>query len=186
MREIEFYLNSDRYRLIGTRQAGLTLDVNENGASFSTNALLKARACATQTDLPVLADDSGLVVDALGGEPGVYSARFAGENATYLENNLLLLEKLRSVPDEQRTAHFITVFCLLGKTGEIFFEGRTEGIILKGMCGSNGFGYDPLFYLPELKKTYAEMDISEKNLYSHRGKALRKLAAYLNNLSLQQ
>jgi XTP/dITP diphosphohydrolase len=177
--EIQHFLGLDRYRLITPQQAGINIVVEENGATFSDNARLKAKAFAAKTNLPVLADDSGLVVDALDGAPGVYSARFAGEFATYLENNLLLLDRLSSTPAEKRTAHFITVFCLLDGKGEFLFEGRTDGLILKNMTGSNGFGYDPLFYIPALGKTYAEMDITEKNQYSHRGQALKKLAAFL-------
>jgi XTP/dITP diphosphohydrolase len=147
----------------------------ETGMTFEDNAILKAAAVATQTGLPALADDSGLEVDALQGEPGVYSARFGGRT-TPLERNLYLLERLRDVPLQERTARFVAVLALAYPDGNLeLFRGETEGWILEAPRGEGGFGYDPLFFVPEAEKTFAEMTPEEKARYSHRGKALRAL-----------
>ncbi len=147
----------------------------ETGMSFEDNAMLKAAAAAKQTGLPSLADDSGLEVDALGGEPGVYSARFGGFKRD-VERNLYLLERLKGVPLEERTARFVAVLVLAYPDGHLeVYRGETEGLILEAPRGHLGFGYDPLFFVPEAGRTFAEMLPDEKARYSHRGKAIRAL-----------
>lgn len=147
----------------------------EEGATFLDNALLKAAYVAKATDLPALADDSGLVVPALGGEPGVYSARYGGK-ATDRERNVYLLERMRGLKGEERRAYFVAVLVLAYPDGHAeSYEGRVEGVILEAPRGEGGFGYDPLFFLPQAGKTFAEMTLEEKARYSHRGRALEAL-----------
>ncbi len=155
-------------------------EIVEDGFTFEENARKKAENLFLWTGLPVLADDSGLEVDALGGRPGVYSARFAGEQASDEENNEKLLEALRDVPFEQRTARFHCVLVLMCREERVITaEGFCEGVILTAPRGTGGFGYDPLFYLPSYGKTMAELKPDEKNRISHRGQALRKLADHM-------
>ena len=147
----------------------------ETGTTFEDNALMKAAFVAQKTAIPALADDSGLVVDALGGEPGVYSARYGGRTSDR-DRNVYLLERLRGVPREKRTARFVAVLTLAYPDGHVeSYRGEVEGLILEAPRGEGGFGYDPLFYLPEVGKTFAEMTPEEKARYSHRGRALEKL-----------
>ncbi|MGQ9736033.1 MAG: RdgB/HAM1 family non-canonical purine NTP pyrophosphatase [Thermaceae bacterium] len=147
----------------------------EEGMTFEDNALLKAAYAARHTGLPALADDSGLVVPALGGEPGVYSARYGGKT-TDKERNLYLLERMRGLSGEERRARFVAVLVLAFPDGHAeAYRGEVEGYILEAPRGEGGFGYDPLFYLPGVGKTFAEMSPEEKALHSHRGKALRAL-----------
>jgi XTP/dITP diphosphohydrolase len=156
-------------------------EVEETGATFRENAALKAEAIRDATGLPALADDSGICVDALDGAPGVRSARFAGERASDEQNNRLLLEKLADVPDGERTGRFACCLALAAPGEEtIYFDGTVEGTILHKPRGEEGFGYDPVFYSPELGKAFAEGTRDEKNEVSHRGRALRKLRAYLS------
>ncbi len=156
---------------------GITCDVEETGKTFAENAYIKASAIARFTDMAVLADDSGLSVDALGGSPGVYSARFAGENATDDQNVSKLLSELSGVAEEKRTARFLCAMCLLfpdGRKIETLGE-SCPGIILTEKRGEHGFGYDPVFYAPDFGKTFAEMTMEEKNQVSHRKAALSAL-----------
>lgn len=147
----------------------------EDGATFEDNAMLKAAFACRQTGLLTLADDSGLEVDALEGEPGVYSARFGGRKSD-LERNIYLLERLKGVPAEKRTARFVAVLAVAHPQGFMqIFRGVTEGLILEAPRGDQGFGYDPLFFVPEAGKTFAEMSLEEKAHHSHRGKALAAL-----------
>ncbi len=147
----------------------------EEGHTFLDNALLKAAYVAKATGLPALADDSGLVVPALGGEPGVHSARYGGR-ATDRERNVFLLERMRDLKGEARRARFVAVLALAYPDGHAeAYEGEVEGLILEAPRGEGGFGYDPLFWVPEAGKTFAEMTLEEKARYSHRGKALRAL-----------
>ena len=157
-------------------------DVEETGETFEENALIKAMAYYDLVHLPVFADDSGLRVDALNGMPGVYSARYAGEDVTYLDNNKKLLKELYNIPDEQRTAEFVSTICYLDESGPRYFTGITKGIITREFKGDKGFGYDPVFYLPEIGKTYAELTMQEKNRISHRGKALAQFKTFLEKL----
>ncbi|MDP2690315.1 MAG: RdgB/HAM1 family non-canonical purine NTP pyrophosphatase, partial [Deltaproteobacteria bacterium] len=152
----------------------------EQGATFEENALAKARFVSMRSNLPALADDSGLEVDCLGGRPGVYSARYAGAGATDEENYLKLLKELEGVPEGKRGARFRSVVAFVSPGGaEATFDGVFEGVIAKAPRGSGGFGYDPVFFVPEAEKTAAEMSEEEKNAISHRGKALKKLKNWL-------
>jgi XTP/dITP diphosphohydrolase len=181
-------------RLLGERAARLrlvTIDeiapearLVEDGDTFEANALAKARQAAAATGLAAIADDSGLEVDALGGAPGVYSARYAGEPSNDLRNNQKLLDALRSVPSEQRTARFRCVAAYVDPARgiEIARAGACDGEILTAPRGALGFGYDPLFLVPRLGKTMAELPIDEKNQLSHRAAAFRALAAALVDL----
>ncbi len=158
-------------------------DVVEDGATFRENALKKSRAIAAHTGLPALADDSGLEVDALNGEPGVYSARYAGEGASDRDRNLLVLDRMRDVPDEKRAARFRCVIAITLPSGEEHVaDGVCEGIIARSLSGDGGFGYDPIFFLPEFGKTMAEISVEEKNRISHRGRALDRAAEIIAGL----
>lgn len=158
-------------------------EVEEDGETFIANAVKKARAAAEFTGELVLADDSGLEVDALDGAPGVYSARFAGEPKSDAANNRKLLALLEGVPPEKRTGRFRCVIAIVEPTGQVHTaEGFCEGYILEELKGEGGFGYDPLFYIPQYKQTFAEIDIKNKNAISHRGQALSKAVEILNHL----
>ena len=151
-------------------------EVEEDGESFEANAIKKARSAAIFTGKPVLADDSGLAVDCLGGRPGVYSARFAGAGATDAENNALLLKELSGVPAEGRTAAFHCVIALCHPDGSCrTFDGSLPGVILEAPRGDGGFGYDPLFLVPEYGQTFSELPMEIKNAISHRGRAMQML-----------
>lgn len=155
----------------------------EDGKTFEENAIKKAKTILKFSGKPSLADDSGLEVEKLGGLPGVYSSRFAGEKVSYLENNKKLLNLLKGVPFPERKACFRCVIALALSDEKIFVsEGKLEGYILEEMRGENGFGYDPLFYLPTLGKTLAEISPSEKNKISHRALALRKMKEIIASL----
>ena len=156
------------------KEAGIFVDIQENGSTYEGNALIKARAVAAESvgDI-VLADDSGLEIDSLGGEPGVYSARYMGEDTPYSVKNANLIERLNGVPDEKRTARFVCAIAAVLPDGrELTTRAAIEGRIGYEEKGSGGFGYDPIFYVSELHKTTAELTGEEKNLVSHRGKAL--------------
>lgn len=162
-------------------------EVEESGLTFVENALLKARHAACYSKMPVIADDSGLAVDALNGEPGIYSARYAGTGANDKDNNAKLLLKLAGVPAEERTARFICVLVMLEHADDpvpIIAQGIWEGRILFHPQGANGFGYDPLFWVPDLDCSSAELAPEVKNSLSHRGKALRQLVFLLNEQRL--
>lgn len=166
--------------LVTLGDVGIPEDVEENGATFDENARLKALAYARKSGLLTLADDSGLEVDALGGEPGVHSKRYAGENKTDAERNAFLLEKLRNVPASQRTARFRCVIAIATPAGQVWESaGTCEGEILFAPRGSHGFGYDPIFYFPELHATMAELPTPVKNQVSHRARAARGARAIL-------
>jgi XTP/dITP diphosphohydrolase len=151
-------------------------EVDEDGKSFLENALKKAQIVSGCTGEIVLADDSGLQVDILGGEPGIYSSRYAGENATDAENNKKLLAKLKGIPLENRSASFCCVLVLYRTDGSYdYFEGKWRGQIIDEPRGSNGFGYDPIFMVPDLKMTAAELPAEIKNKISHRGRAFAQL-----------
>jgi XTP/dITP diphosphohydrolase len=153
---------------------GPTPPIEEDGETFEDNAVKKARFVSKILGLPALADDSGLMVKVLGGEPGVRSARYAGENATDEENNAKLLGELGN--EEDRHAAFVCVVAIAVPWGPaLLYEGRCQGVITKEQLGTKGFGYDPVFYYPPLKKTFAQLSTSEKNRVSHRGQALRQL-----------
>ncbi|MGI6712172.1 MAG: XTP/dITP diphosphatase [Bacillota bacterium] len=155
----------------------------ENGRTFRENALIKAAAVASSTGMVALGDDSGLEVDYLDGSPGVYSARFSGEEANDQKNNEKLLGLMSGVPEAMRRARFRCVIAIVNPWGETHFcEGVCEGIIASEPAGNNGFGYDPLFWLPQYKKTMAQLSMEEKNLISHRSQAFKKALVILEKL----
>ena len=171
-----------QFKLYSLRDIQLDLDVEETGTTFRENAELKALAYAHASNMLSLADDSGLEIDALGGAPGVYSARFAGPDATYEERFRLIFAQLRDVPMAQRTARFRCVISLMEPSGYLrSVEGVIEGLITEEPHGNNGFGYDPIFLVPELGKTTAELAAEEKNRISHRGRAARQARSLLEH-----
>ena len=162
--------------VLSEEDVGLDLDVEETGTTFEENSLLKAQAVTKASGLPAIADDSGLVVDALDGAPGVYSHRF-GNQPDDLSRCRYLLDRLRDTDEEDCTARFVSVItCLFPDGRKIVARGVCEGVIIREMRGSNGFGYDPVFYLPQFGRTFAELTAEEKNDVSHRGNALRIFA----------
>lgn len=176
LKEIRMILADVDVEVISLKEAGIVLDVEENGGTFAENAMIKARACAQNTDLIVLADDSGLEIDHLNKEPGIYSARYMGEDTSYHVKNQNLISRLEGVPDEMRTARFVCAVAAVMPDGrEKVVEGSIEGRIGYEEKGKNGFGYDPIFYLPEYGCTSAEMAPEQKNTISHRGRALEKM-----------
>lgn len=177
--ELERILRPLGIRVLTADEAEVVLtDVEETGTTFEENAELKAMSGCRESGMPCIADDSGLMVDALNGEPGVYSARYAGEHGNDERNNAKLLENLKDVPAAQRTAKFVSAVCCVFPDGrKLMVRGECAGIIGYEKRGENGFGYDPLFYVGE--KTFAELSAAEKDSLSHRGNALRKLAAQL-------
>lgn len=181
LREFNAMLADLGIECVRQSELGVT-DADETGLTFVENALLKARHAAKLTGLPALADDSGIVVDALGGAPGLYSARYAGEHGDDAANNTKLLDALKAVPDAQRSARFYCCIVYLRHAEDqlpVIAEASWEGRILHGLQGANGFGYDPLFYVPTHGCSSAELPPAEKNRISHRGQALRKLHALL-------
>ncbi len=169
------------FDIITQEEAEIDLEVEETGTTFKENAMLKAKAIFEMSGLPALADDSGLEVFALGGEPGVYSARYGGEGLDDRGRLNLVLEKMKDVEDELRGAQFVCSIVLITKDKVYEAEGICEGVLLREPKGENGFGYDPIFYVPEMGKTTAEMSAEEKNSISHRGRALRQLEELLKN-----
>ena len=159
-------------------------EVEETGTTFKENALLKAHAIAKATGLPAIGDDTGLEVDALGGAPGIFSARYSGENCTYEDNVKKLLRELSDIADDRRTARFKTVAVYVHKETELSAEGVVEGVITEKAEGVGGFGYDPVFSVLDMKKTYAQLADEEKNRVSHRGKAIRSLIEKLRENGL--
>ena len=182
LEEYRAILSDVPFRLLSLTDVQLGLDVEEAGTTFAENAELKALAYAQAEDLLSLADDSGLEIDALGGAPGVYSARFAGSDASYEERFRLILERLKGLPVEQRTARFRCAITLAEPSGYYrTVEGVLEGVIADAHRGENGFGYDPIFLVPELGKTTAELTPDQKNRISHRGRAAQLARALLKN-----
>ncbi|MCM1193919.1 MAG: XTP/dITP diphosphatase [Butyrivibrio sp.] len=175
MREVRMILADLGLEIVSMKEAGVVTDIEENGATYEENALIKARAVAACTgDTIVLADDSGLEVDYLNREPGVLSARYMGEDTPYSVKNADIISRLEGVSDEKRTARFVCAIAAVLPGGrELTTRAAIEGRIGYEEKGEGGFGYDPIFYVPELKKTTAELTGEEKNLVSHRGKALR-------------
>ena len=173
VKEIKEILKDFPIEVVSMKEMGITADIEENGATFEENSLIKARALVKLTGLPALADDSGLEVDYLNGEPGIYSARYLGRDTDYDYKNNYIIDKLSGAKGEERSARFVCVISLVLPDGREFVErGVVEGLIGYEQKGENGFGYDPIFYLPEYGKTSAELPPEEKNRISHRGKAL--------------
>ncbi|MEE8885948.1 MAG: RdgB/HAM1 family non-canonical purine NTP pyrophosphatase [Eubacteriales bacterium] len=187
MREIREILGGSDKRILSMREAGIESDPEENGKTFEDNALIKARAVHAvlpdqYKDAIVLADDSGLVVDAMDGMPGVYSARWMGRDTSYHEKNAKIIENLKDVPVEKRTARFVDAIAAVLPDGrEMTVRGTIEGKIGYEERGENGFGYDPIFMLPDMSMSTAELAPEEKNKISHRGKALRAMAEKLHS-----
>ena len=176
MREVRLILQDLGFPVLSMKEAGVSLDIEENGTTFAENAMIKARAVWEKTGGIVLADDSGLVVDYLGGEPGVYSARYLGEDTSYEIKNQAIIDRLADAKEEERTARFLSaIAAVLPDGSELVTKGTVEGLIAHEPAGNGGFGYDPIFYLPEYGVTSAEIPIEKKNEISHRGKALEAM-----------
>lgn len=173
IREFQEILGNLGYEVVSMHDEGIDVEVEETGSTFIENALIKARAVSLLCDYAVIADDSGLCVDALDGAPGIYSARFAGEEATDYDRNVKLLEVMENEND--RKARYVAAIAFISPEGEeITTEGTIEGEILREEHGTGGFGYDPLFWCTEIKKCFGEATPDEKNAVSHRGRALKK------------
>lgn len=182
VREINQLLSDQQIQVVPQKEFGIG-DIEETGLTFVENAILKARNAAKESGLAAIADDSGLEVDALKGAPGIYSARFAGNDCNDQDNNIKLLESLKDIPEQERTARFQCVMIYLRHEEDptpIICQGTWEGRILQTPSGENGFGYDPLFFVPERNCSSAELPAATKNQLSHRGQALRKLLAALS------
>ena len=185
IREFKKMLEPLGYTVLSQSEAGINIEVEETGTTFKENATLKAEAIYNLTHTSVLADDSGLEVEFLNGEPGVYSARYMGEDTSYDIKNQNIIDRLEGVPDEERTARFVCAMAAVFPDGtEKTFVRNMEGRIGYEIAGENGFGYDPIFYLPEFGCTSAELSPDQKNEVSHRGKALREMRRKLEELKL--
>ena len=174
VKEIQMIMADTGMEVVSMKEAGITIDIEEDGKTYEENAMIKARAVAAHTGDIVMADDSGLEIDYLDKEPGIYSARYMGEDTPYSVKNANLIERLAGVPDEQRTARFVCAIAAVMPDGaELTTRATIEGRIDYEEKGSHGFGYDPIFYVPQFGKTTAELTEEEKNQVSHRGKALQ-------------
>ncbi|MCU6734898.1 XTP/dITP diphosphatase [Diplocloster agilis] len=183
MKEIREILKDLNVPVLSMKDAGIHVDIVEDGDTFEENAVIKARTIMQLTGQLVLADDSGLEVDYLNKEPGVYSARYAGEHTSYHIKNRMIVDRLNGVPDEKRTARFVCVIAAAFPDGTILTtRAAMEGRIGYEEKGVNGFGYDPIFYLPEYGCTSSELTMEQKNECSHRGKALRQMKEKLKDL----
>ena len=183
MKEIRMILADLGVPVLSMKEAGVSADIVEDGKTFEENAAIKAETIRDLTGAIVLADDSGLEIDYLGGEPGIYSARYMGEDTSYDIKNQNLLDRLEGVPDEKRTARFVCAICAALPDGrKLTTRGTIEGIIGHGISGENGFGYDPIFWLPEYGCSTAELSPEKKNELSHRGKALRAIKEQLREI----
>ena len=183
VREVKDILADLNMEVLSMKEAGVTSEAEENGTTFAENAVIKARDIAERVeDAIVMADDSGLVVDALNGEPGIYSARYLGEDTSYRIKNANIIQRLDGVPVEERTARFACAIAAVLPNGEVLTtEGTIEGYIGYEERGEGGFGYDPIFMVPELDRSTAELTAEEKNAISHRGKALEAMKLQLQN-----
>lgn len=183
IKEIRAIFGDRVEEVLTMKEAGIDIDIEENGTTFLENALIKARSVAAHCDAIVMADDSGLVIDALNGEPGVYSARYLGRDTSYHEKNQNLIERLAGKEGEERSARFVCAIAAVMPDGREFTSEKTmEGQIGYEEKGENGFGYDPIFFLPEYGKYSAELAPEEKNRISHRGKALRDMEEQLKDV----
>lgn len=176
LKEIKAILSMEGVEILSMKEAGIHTDIEENGTTFEENAIIKAKAIGELTGEVVLADDSGLEIDYLNKEPGIYSARYAGEDTPYSIKNQMLLDRLEGVEMEQRTARFVCVIAAALPDGKVITtRGTIEGFIGHAPAGENGFGYDPIFYVPEYRCSTAQLTMEQKNELSHRGKALRAM-----------
>lgn len=176
VREVEMMVKDMGIRIIPLSETSFDEEIEENGSTFEENAVIKAKAVAEKLSVPALADDSGLEIDFLNKEPGIYSARYLGHDTPYSVKNQMILDKLAGVPDEKRTARFVCSMALALPQGDVVTTTATmEGRIAYEIKGENGFGYDPIFYLPEFGMSSAEISPEQKNEISHRGKALRQM-----------
>lgn len=176
MREIRQILKDMNVEILSMKEAGIEIDIVEDGTTFEENAIIKAKAVAAKTEHIVMADDSGLEVDYLNKEPGIYSARYMGEDTSYDIKNADLLRRLEGVEDEKRTARFVCAIATVLPDGEVITaHGIIEGRLAYEPAGEKGFGYDPILYLPEYGCTCAELSEEDKNAISHRGRALRAM-----------
>ena len=189
IKEIKEMLKGFNFEILSLKEAGINIDVDEDGSTFEENSFKKANEIRKyllnkgEDNFIVMADDSGLEVECLNGAPGIYSARYAGEHGNDAKNNEKLLEVLKDVNEEDRKANFICVIVAVTDKGEkIVAEGKSYGVIVDRVGKDTDFGYDPLFYVPEYKKTFAEMSSEDKNAISHRGRALEKLKEELEDL----
>lgn len=180
MKEIRMILGDLDYEILSMKEAGIDADIVEDGKTFEENAIIKATAISKLSGCLVLADDSGLEVDYMDKMPGIYSARWMGEDTSYRIKNKAIIDKLEGVPDEKRTARFVCAIAAAFPDGRVVTKrGTIEGIIDYEERGENGFGYDPIFFLPEYGKTTAELSPEEKNQISHRGRALELIKCEL-------
>ena len=180
MKEIRRILADSSLEILSLKDAGIHADIDENGKSFEENAMIKAEAISKMTGEIVLADDSGLEIDYLNKEPGIYSARYMGEDTSYDIKNQALIDRLEGVPDEKRTARFVCAIAAALPDGSTeVVRGTMEGRIGYEITGENGFGYDPIFYLPQFGCSSAELEPEKKNELSHRGEGLRKMRKVL-------
>ena len=187
MKEIRMILEDLGIVVSSMKEAGIDVDIVEDGTTFEENAMIKAEAIAKLTEAIVLAADSGLEIDYLNKEPGIYSARYAGTDTSYEIKNNLLLQRLEGVPDEKRTARFVCAIAAVFPDGsKETVRGTIEGRIGYEIAGEHGFGYDPIFYLPEYGCTTAELDPEKKNELSHRGKALRLMREIIEQKMQQE
>lgn len=181
--EVKEILKDKNVEIVSLKEAGIDVDVEENGTTFEENALIKARAVCKMTGDITMADDSGLEVDYMDKQPGVYSARFMGHDTSYDIKNKAIIDKLEGVEGDARSARFVAAIAVVFPDGkEIVTRGTMEGLIAREPAGDNGFGYDPIVYLPEYGMTSAQLAPEEKNKISHRGKALKKMAEELKGI----
>lgn len=186
VREYQSLLQGIPFELVTPAEQGIKLEVEETGDSFEENARIKALAFAKVSRLMTLADDSGIEVDALNGEPGIRSSRYAGEGATDTDRVKFLLAKIKDIPLEKRTAHFRCIIVVAFPDEKIeIFSGKCDGVVMLEPRGEEGFGYDPIFYFPELRKTMAELPMGIKNRISHRARAAQETVKFLNQIKYQ-
>lgn len=183
MKEIRMILGDLDYEILSMKEAGISADIVEDGKTFEENAEIKAKAISKLANCLVLADDSGLEVDYMDKQPGIYSARWMGEDTSYDIKNKKIIENLEGVPEEKRTARFVCAVAAAFPDGRVITKrGTIEGIIGYEQRGENGFGYDPIFFLPEYGMTTAELPVEEKNKISHRGRALEQIKQELKKM----
>ena len=185
LKEIRQIMQDMDVEIISMKEAGINIEIEETGTTFLENSYLKAKTIWDITGGIVMADDSGLVIDYLNGEPGLYSARYMGENTSYDIKNANILERMKAAKGDERSARFVaSIVCILPNGKELSVVETMEGIIADKVAGENGFGYDPILYLPDYACTSAELSDNEKNRISHRGKALRLMREKLKNENL--